>query len=46
MKKPKAELYMPPGKSVACSSTVSSLKDTTDSRGKNTPSATPDLSSS
>src|SRR5215510_11762921 len=46
MKKPKAELYMPPGNSVACSSTVSSLNDTMDSMGKNTPSATPPLSNS
>ena len=46
MKKPNAELYKPPGNSVACSSTVSSLKETIDSSGKNTPSATPDLSSS
>src|SRR5262249_29365894 len=46
MKKPKAELYMPPGKSVACSSTVSSLKETMDSSGKKVPSATPDCSSS
>jgi hypothetical protein len=46
MKKPKAELYIPPGNSVACSSTVSSLKDTMDSRGKKTPSATPDCRSS
>src|SRR5262249_21757018 len=41
MKKPKAEEYMPPGNSVACSSTVSSLKEMIDSSGKNTPSATP-----
>src|SRR5919204_2193148 len=46
MKKPNAELYMPPGKTVACCSTVSSLKETMDSKGKNTPSATPELSSS
>ena len=46
MKKPNAELYMPPGNSVACSSTVSSLNETIDSSGKNTPSATPEFSSS
>ena len=46
MKKPNAELYIPPGNSVACSSTVSSLKETIDSSGKKTPSATPDFSSS
>src|SRR5438034_8065625 len=46
MKKPKAELYIPPGNSVACSSTVSSLNEMIDSIGKNTPSATPDFSSS
>ena len=46
MKKPKAELYMPPGNSVAWSITVSSLNETIDSSGKNTPSATPELSSS
>ena len=43
MKKPNAELYMP-GRCVACSSTVSSLNETIDSSGKNTPSATPDFS--
>src|SRR5712691_2008182 len=46
MKKPKAELYIPPGKSVACSSTVSSLNEMIDSIGKKTPSATPDFSNS
>src|SRR6267378_474381 len=33
MKKPKDEEYIPPGKSVACSSTVSSLKEMMDSSG-------------
>ena len=37
---------MPPGNTVACCSTVSSLKDTIDSNGKNTPSATPEFSNS
>ena len=46
MKNPNAELYMPPGKSVPWPMTVSSLNETIDSSGKNTPSATPDLSSS
>src|SRR2546430_3999572 len=46
MKKPNAELYIPPGNSVACSSTVSSLNEMIDSSGKKTPSATPLDSSS
>ena len=46
MKNPNAELYIPPGNKVACSSTVSSLNEMIDSSGKNTPSATPELSSS
>src|SRR5438034_578669 len=46
MKKPNDDEYMPPGKSVACSSTVSSLNEMIDSSGKKTPSATPLDSSS
>ena len=46
MKKPNAELYMPPGNTVAWPITDSSLNDAIDSNGKKTPSATPELSSS
>ena len=46
MKKPNAELYMPPGNTVAWPITVSSLNEAMDSNGKNTPSATPELSNS
>src|SRR5438105_14710588 len=46
MKNPKAELYMPPGNSVAWASTVSSLNEVIDTNGKKTPSATPELRSS
>ncbi|MNC87979.1 hypothetical protein D3C83_37590 [compost metagenome] len=46
MKKPNEELYRPPGKMVPWPITLSSLNETIDSSGKNTPSATPELSSS
>src|SRR6185295_10463809 len=46
MKKPNAELYRPPGKTVAWPITLSSLNETIDSNGKKTPSATPEFSSS
>src|SRR5687767_13020347 len=46
MKKPNEELYSPPGNTVAWPITLSSLNETIDSNGKNTPSATPELSSS
>ncbi len=46
MKKPNDELYRPPGNTVAWPITLSSLNETIDSKGKNTPSATPEFSSS
>ena len=46
MKKPNAELYRPPGNTVAWPITLSSLNELMDSNGKNTPSATPEFSSS
>ena len=45
-KKPNAELYRPPGNTVAWPITLSSLNETIDSNGKKTPSATPELSNS